>query len=134
MRTQQEILDRIASEKSDDFMGTQRSDLVDHLEFENAKPFLKPEYIQKVIDGTEKWEEDKTPAETIIDYLPFAIGKAEDERGLSASRSICHMIAWLWLDGNPLAEQIENGEIEYEPYGMPILKKIKKQYTSKTKK
>jgi len=43
MRTQVEILNRIREVEKDhlDFLGTQRSDLIDHLDYENAKSFLK---------------------------------------------------------------------------------------------
>ena len=46
MRTQEEIIARF--NESNDFMGTQKSDLVDLLTFENAKPFLNKEFIESV--------------------------------------------------------------------------------------
>lgn len=132
MRTQEEIVARIKSPISDDFLGTHKEDLIDFLEFEHAKEFLGDEYVSKVLDGTEKYEvQQKTPAELIVDYLPFAFGKAENERSISASRSIDHMKAWLWLDESPLSEQVDNDEIEYSPYGMPILEAIAEQYNFK---
>ena len=37
MKTQKEILKKIEDYKDDDFLGVKRSDLIDYLDFENAK-------------------------------------------------------------------------------------------------
>lgn len=113
MRTQNEILARIDKVKEDDFFGFQRNDLIDFLDFENAKPFLK--------DGVtdDKWKvESRTPRDVMIEYMPFAWEKANDKRGLSSARTIEHYKTWLWLDGNEdLSLKIEN----YQYYGKPQL-------------
>lgn len=95
LKTPQEIKDRIEFVAQDDWMGTQRSDLIDYLPFADAKEFLKPEVTE------EKWAARpiKSPMEEIAAYLPFAWGKANDCRGLSAGRSLDHIKAWLWLSG-----------------------------------
>lgn len=94
MKTQQEILNRIEEVKSNDFFGHQRSDLIDYLDFENAKPFLKDDVT------AEQWEkESKSPKQVMIDYLSFAWEKANEKRSVSAARSMAHYTAWLWLDG-----------------------------------
>lgn len=93
-RSIEEILVRIKAVEADDWMGTQRSDLLGYLPFEAAKPFLKPEAT------AEDWTVTTIdPISKIVDYLPFAWGKASDCRGLSAGRSLDHMKAWLWLAG-----------------------------------
>ena len=51
----------------------------------------------------------------MIEYLDFAWDKANDQRGLSAERSINHFEAWLWLLNNGSLEQMEN--IAYRHYG-----------------
>ena len=115
MKTQEEILKRIKEIDNRDTMGFEKSDLINFLSFKNAKQFLVEEAKEK------DWEQDKNPKKIMIDYMSFAKEKAEDERGLSAGRSICHFMAWLWLDGNTeLAEKIWN----YSDYGKPQLKKI----------
>lgn len=123
MRTQQEILDRINIAKERDWLGTEISDLVMFLDYENAKLFLK--------DGitSEEWEATISkvpfPSDQIKSYLPFAWDKANNCRGISAGRSLSHMMAWLWLDGNDdLAKECE----DYDMYGKRQLVKISEAY------
>lgn len=116
MRTQQEILSRMKEVEKDDFFGYQRSDLLSYLDFENAKPFLKDEVT------AEQWQkESRSPKEVMIDYLSFAWEKANDKRGLSASRSMDHYTSWLWLDGD---EELHKTLSNYEYYGKPQLIEI----------
>jgi len=117
MRTQSEIIDRIEEVKDGDSFGFERGNLIDFLDYEHAKPFLK--------SGTtsEEWEECRKtdPKEAMRNYMEFAWEKANGCRGISAYRSLCHFSAWLWLDGNgELAESIRN----YEFYGKPELEQI----------
>lgn len=122
-RTQEQIINRINSIKDDDFFGWQTQDLMLYLDFEHAAPFLK--------EGTtaEQWadaREKLTPAQRIADYMSFAWDKANNCRGISAGRSLEHMRAWIWLDGNEdLLKEIEQG---YEYYGKPHLVKICQVY------
>lgn len=117
MRTQQEIIDKIKStDEYDDFFGVIRCDLVDFLEYENAKEFLKEGATKK------KWDKLRTPMtdaaikKEINKYMQFAWEKANSCRGLSANRSINHMSAWLWiLNDATLIEEFE--ETEYTHYG-----------------
>lgn len=117
MRTQQEILQRIRERENDDFFGYERSDLVDYLEYENAKPFLNDTTTK------ESWgkEPRKSPKDVMIEYMPFAWDKANNFRGLSASRSMSHYISWLWLDGD---DELWKTLEDYEFYGKPQLVKI----------
>lgn len=123
MRTQEEIINKISEVKSDDWMGTITSDLVNCLEFSNAKDFLKDEITEK------EWQEngfmkntDGNIKKEMQEYLSFAFGKAEDERGISAGRSMDHYYAWIWL----LDEETHFGDVrEYDSYGIPHLNKIK---------
>lgn len=120
MKTQDEIVARVKARKEHDFFGFEVSEYMDYLDYAHAKEFLKPDTTQ------EQWEKvtsKMTPEEAIKDYMLFAWGKANNCRGISACRSICHMIAWLWLDGKDWPE-IEN----YEYYGKPQLVRICKEY------
>ncbi len=119
MRTQKEIIARINSRKKEDFLGWEINEYILYLDYDHAKEFLKPESTQK------QWEqkETKPPADAIKDYMPFAWDKANNCRGLSASRSICHMIAWLWLDGKDWPELQD-----YQYFGKPQLVHICKEY------
>ena len=62
----------------------------------------------------------------IKEYLPFAIGKAEGERGISAERSMFKFTEWLWvLEDDDLLNVIDKGYIDY---GLAILNIIKGKY------
>lgn len=120
-RSQQEILDKMKSleDSKDDIFGFQRGDLAIYLDVQHAKQY------SEAINEAEWQTTQKTPAQQIIAYMPFAWEKANNCRGLSASRSIEHMKAWLWLDNNDLADQLDN---LYEYYGKPCLVKICEHY------
>jgi hypothetical protein len=119
-RTPEEILARIEQIKADDFFGFQTTDLVSFLPYESALPFLQ--------DGVTEadWKPRTDPVQQIKDYAEFAWDKANNRRGLSASRSVEHMKAWLWLDGkDELAERMDS---VYEYYGKPCLVLVCREY------
>ncbi len=118
-RTQDEIAARINSRKEHDLLGFEVGEYANYLDYAHAKEFLKPDVTQK------QWQkiETKSPEGVIKDYMHFAWEKANDCRGISAGRSISHMIAWLWLDGKDWPE-IE----DYQFYGKPQLVRICKEY------
>jgi hypothetical protein len=119
MRTEAEIIKRISEVKENDFFGFETTDLLACLSFKAAKPFLKK---GAKADG---WEPEPRDAESlkarIVKYLEFAWEKAVDHRGLSASRSISHFRAWLWLLGDDVALDFASDESKYTPYGAPVL-------------
>lgn len=122
MRTQEEIVARINDQASEDFLGTQRSELLSRLDWSHAKEFLKPDLQE------EKWgplplsREDHEVRRSALEYLEFAWGKANDCRGLSAQRSIDHYRAWFWLLGDEeMMAELGKG---HAMYGKPQLVKI----------
>jgi len=126
MRTQAEILERF--EKADDFFGTQKGDLISYMEFENAKPHLKEDYVKKFEKAEEKWKVSNAPKKEILEYLDFAYDKAEDERGLSAGRSMLHFKTWIWLDDEKFYNEVIYLIDNYTNYGIPALDKISQHY------
>lgn len=116
-RTMDEIVARYRelSGSTDDFFGAEGTEILAALPFERAQEFLN--------DGTtsEQWDEarngcDRTSTiKAMQEYMPFAWGKANDCRGLSAARSIAHLNGWMWLLGEPRFE-------DYEYYGKPQLR------------
>lgn len=60
---------------------------------------------------------------TDIGYMPFAWDKANNGRGFSASRSMSHYQAWIWLAGDDIGDLSE-----YDSYGKDNLVKICKHY------
>jgi hypothetical protein len=114
MRTDEEILQRIKDVEANDWLGTERSDLIDCLPFSAAKPFLKDEAT------ADDWKQEARDRESVLarmlDYMPFAWDKANNERGISAGRSMSHYSAWAWLIGEDFGDL---GDYEY--YGKPQL-------------
>lgn len=116
MRTTEEILARIAEVEPTDLFGVERSGLLQGLTMDDAAQFLGTELTE------ERWAEiAQDPAKSIADYLPFAIGKALDHRGLSASRSVDHMRGWVWLMGDDKFDAVDWSN--YQNYGVPVLKR-----------
>lgn len=116
-RSPEAIIARISEVERDDWMGTQRSDLINYLPYEQARRWLKDGVTeQEWADATA----EQDPAKQARDYLPFAVEKAIGHRGLSAGRSIDHLRAWLWLLGDEPYRRLEAAE--YAQYGVPQLR------------
>lgn len=126
IRTQEEIKQRL--KEVDDMFGTQKADLIFYLEFGDAKPFLKDEFVKKVNEGTKEWVKETNPKKEILDYLEFAYEKAENGRGLSAARSMMHFKTWIWLDDKEFYADIVDEIDNYYAYGIPVLDKISSHY------
>ena len=125
-RTQEEIKQRFKD--ADDTFGTQAGDLVCYMSFETAKEFLTEDYVKEVEAGKEEWNQKTDAKAEIIDYLEFAYGKAENERGLSSGRSMLHFRSWVWLDDKDFYEEIEHYIDHYTNYGIPTLDMISEHY------
>lgn len=83
--------------------------------------FFKDEFKDKVLPLTR---------EAIIgdmrEYMKFALKKARDERGLSASRSAWKYKQWLWvLEDDEFNSDLDN----YQDYGLGVLRAINKKYS-----
>jgi hypothetical protein len=125
-RTQNEILVRIEAIKKDDFLGFQTSELFFALDFEHGKPFVRDGVTKEEYEDTRKKAKGHEPVEALKLYMPVAWTKANDCRGISANRSIDHIISWLWLAGedNLLARVEDEYDLHYEFYGKPILEMV----------
>lgn len=125
IRSQEEIVNKIEN-LTDDCFGTKRYDLIDYLDYEYAKEYLEDGVSADEWNNYLTKREFKTPLDEIVNYLPFALDKAESGRGLSAIRSLHHMEVWLWLIGdNDLINAIENND---SSYGIDVLNLIKNKY------
>jgi hypothetical protein len=121
LKSAAQIEDRIRNSKS--FFGFDKEVLVSYAEFATIKDLFKDEFIQKVESGEEKWG-IKSIAQAVkdfADYMKFAWGKALDERGISASRSIEKLSAWMWLLSRDDLDNTLNDDDLYNPYGAPAL-------------
>lgn len=121
MQSTEDIKKQIEEVKNDDFFGANREELLSALPFEDVKDFLTEEATEEDWDALRvKTDEDVRKAAK--KYLPFAIGKALEHRGLSSIRSIDHFKGWVFLVGGPEAlEELTN--TDYAQYGVPQLKK-----------
>lgn len=121
-RTQEDIVNRYEARSGSDTLGFEVGEYIDYLDFSHATPYLET--------GTtaEQWGKItvSAPKQAMVNYMEFAFGKAHGKRGISANRSIKHMIAWAWLSGDDeLLASIEDGYASsYCHYGLPILRGI----------
>lgn len=126
MRTDDEIAARIAARKTSDWLGFESSDLLPYLSFARAKELGMLVNTATEADWVDaKGQRSQEPEDikkVIFEYMPFAWEKANDCRGISASRSIHHMAAWLWLLENPLSAKVDT--MDYQYYGKEFLSEI----------
>ena len=116
---QEQIVQRIKDRQGSDMLGFETDMYLVRLDFEHAREFIKDSVT------AEEWGEPRTKnlTDVMLDYITFAFEKANDERGISANRSIMHYIAWLWLaEEDELLRRVEwEYKNNYHSYGKPIL-------------
>lgn len=117
MRTDEEITARIEEQYPEDMLGFMTQDLILALPFDKAKPYLSDTVT------AETWTPKPRDADSLkcrmVEYMPFAWDKANNKRGISAARSLCHYASWLWLAGVDLGNLTE-----YTAYGKEHLRRI----------
>lgn len=119
VRSVEEIKARMKEVENQDWIGTRRNDLLAALSFEDALPFLKEGVT------SDQWSDPQDPIVQAREYLAFAMGKAENHRGISAGRSVEHFTEWAWLSGDD-AFQAAVADSKYANYGAPILAAVAK--------
>ena len=116
-RTQDEIVARIRAVEAEDWMGFHTEVLLDSLDYEHAKGWLKPETTAGEWDRTE-------PTDLAVEareYLDFAVGKILDHRGISAGRSVDKLTELAWLLGrDDVLAAMDTAD--YPQYGAPKVK------------
>lgn len=126
MRTTEEITAYYRQESKNDPFGFEGQVLLPYLSAEQARQFL-----QEGADLSE-WAQEPLTEEAVLnhmrEYMAFAWGKVRDHRGISASRSVEKMQAWLWLLGDEETLAFAKNDDNYPQYGAPILKKICEKY------
>lgn len=118
-RTQDQIVTRMREVVADgDMLGFRREVLLEALDYEHARPYLKPETTEQA------WAESvgETPlADRAARYLDFAVGKILDHRGISAGRSVEKLTEYAWLLGRDDVVTAMN-RADYAQYGAPKVK------------
>lgn len=121
MRTFEEIVNYYEEKKATDFFGTYAGDLLGYLPYKYVQKYLKPECTETEWIPLEYTEE--TVKKEMIDYMEFAWEKANRCRGISASRSMEHYTAWIWLLGDDAVSRF--GDLQsYNYYGKDNLIRI----------
>lgn len=123
MKTQAEILNQIKLVERHDIFGFETSTLIDFLEFDNAKSFMKEGVTKEAWDVHVKKADRESVLACMLEYMPFAWDKANNFRGISAARSICHYKSWLWMLGDHSIDCED-----YQFYGKDVLKAICDKY------
>lgn len=110
----------------DDFFGFAQEVAYKFMPFEDAKYHLTKEFLEKIEKGEAKYVQITDVMEAVqdfLDYMVFAWMKANEERGISAGRSIIKLSAWMKILSRPDVADILNDDTLYAPYGKPALRK-----------
>ena len=125
LRTQEELKEKFDELRNSTHLFSFQIDvLIFYLTFEDTKIYLKEEFLKEIEAGTKQWLQITTIERCIqdfLDYMEFAFGKAENQRGLSACRSIDKLSIWLWIMNREDLYSIITNEDLYNPYGAPAL-------------
>lgn len=126
MRTTADIVELYRREKADDMLGFTADALLGYLSAEQFAEFAKPDA------DLSDWDQDELTQDAVTErmrnYMEFAWGKALGHRGISASRSVAKMRAWLWVLADDELVTFAEADENYENYGAPILWRICENY------
>lgn len=122
-RSQDAIVAELERIRDEDVFGFKSSVLINYLEYERVKPYLR------TVPTKDKWYQYPLDREFTLglmrDYMPFAWKKANDGRGLSAGRSLAYFSAYIWI----LGDESIFGDLEtYSDYGKAHLQRICNHY------
>lgn len=119
-RTVEEIRAQFEVLKNQDPLGMTHGDLVVYLPEAWTNGTISDEYKKD-----HQLEAPPTPEAALAmarEYLGFAFEKAINHRGLSANRSVNHLINWAFLARRDDLYEFAVNEDNYRCYGVPILK------------
>lgn len=121
---QKEAIDILKNSKC--FFGFDREVAIEFISTRNNESHFHPDYIKDIKKGMiiHNYITDPNEAtQDFLDYMVFAWKKAMDERGISASRSIYKLSAWMRILNRTDISNILIDENLYNPYGRPALRK-----------
>lgn len=123
-RTQDEILARANEARDrDPLLGTEAADLAAALDREHLAQlsWIDHDQVDDLPDEDIAVNTPEVAHANAVSYMEFALEKANNGRGISAWRSLCHYAAWLWLCLEDADwEQFADWE-DYEDYGLAHL-------------
>lgn len=118
--------ERIMKLKTGDYFGFKSEVALQFLPFRKVKQFLCDDYVAKVEKEEVEFHQITDVMEAVqdfLDYMVFAWMKADEGKGLSASRSIDKLSAWMMILSRPDVAKILQDYSLYSPYGKPALRK-----------
>jgi hypothetical protein len=126
MRTLDDIVEYYRKHGKDDLLGFSAEVLLPYLPAEKLRKFAKDDA------DLSEWEPKPLDRETVLaemkEYMAFAWDKVYAHRGISASRSVEKMAAWVWLLADEDTYAFAKESEHYTNYGAPILMKICQVY------
>lgn len=126
VRSQAEIVEHYRATQKDDVLGFTAEALLLFLDAAQFREFSRPDA------DLSDWDPQELTRESVLEimrqYMVFAWEKACGHRGISASRSIAKMAAWLWLLRDDEMAAFATNDANYPQYGVPILKAICDKY------
>lgn len=129
-REDDEIVRYYEKIRANDIFGVWGTELLLRVPLSKAIPLMKSDHGWT----EETWEKAKLKKdhETIVgemeDYFQFGTEKALGHRGLSASRSVHHYLAWCWLINDMELFAYLMNDKNYANYGCPMLLAVAQKY------
>lgn len=118
--------ERIMKLKTGDNFGFKSEVACLFLPFKKVKQFLRDDYVAEIENGEVEFHQITDVMEAVqdfLDYMVFAWMKADEGRGISASRSIDKLSAWMMILSRPDIAKILQDDSLFNPYGKPALRK-----------
>ncbi len=130
VRTQKEILDRIAEHSKFDPLSMALDTLSEWVDY-GHRVFAAEANISREQFEEEMAIERQPVAVQMAMYLPLAESNAREERTIPSLRSMLHFRNWLWLVGeDELAESMLMA-VEDDPFGVARLQTVRKFLTDR---
>ena len=128
--TVEEIDKRYDERGEGDIIGFETNEYLMYMSFDKVRSIVAESVSDDELRELLKPASREHMLKVMFDYMEFAWGKANDQRGISANRSIEHYVAWVWLAGDAeLSDEIDKmAWDEYCYYGKPILERICNYY------
>ncbi len=124
--TKEEVDARYKERAPVDMLGFEVDEYTPYMSIEGVRPLANEGVTDETLKETQLTLNRGEMVADMERYMEFAFEKANNQRGISASRSIQHYIAWTWLAGDyDLSTRINTVfENEYLEFGISILQGI----------
>lgn len=129
MRTQDDVAERYEARRGTDQFGFETNEYLMRLDWGHAKKYLVDDATPDDWPANPEALDREKILERMKSYMPFAHEKADNQRGISAWRSVAHYVAWIWLLGDDeFLAKVESKYDGSEDYGKSTLMMIEDHY------